>query len=258
MSPKDALRLALVAAFRSALAARSRAYVLAPGPALVVSPHADDETLGCGGLIASKVRAGQAARVVFLTDSSASHPGHPRLDRAAIRALRRAEALEALSILGLGPGSVDFLDAPDGELERLGEDGRRSIRTRLRLIAEALRPSEIAVPWRPDGSSEHAAAHDLAAEAFPEARLLAYPIWAWWNPPRRLGARLLRRGGNWALPLAPELRALKRRALRSHRSQLEPLAPWPRPALPAALVHGCCGPREFYFSGDPARKNRLA
>ena len=39
---------------------------------LVVAPHQDDETLGCGGLIARKRYEGLPVHVVFITDGSAT------------------------------------------------------------------------------------------------------------------------------------------------------------------------------------------
>jgi LmbE family N-acetylglucosaminyl deacetylase len=40
---------------------------------LVVAPHPDDETLGCGGLISLLAQNGSAFYIVFVTDGSASH-----------------------------------------------------------------------------------------------------------------------------------------------------------------------------------------
>src|SRR5690242_8053393 len=43
------------------------------GPIVVVAPHADDETLGCGGLLAACVREGLSAHVILVTDGTGSH-----------------------------------------------------------------------------------------------------------------------------------------------------------------------------------------
>lgn len=45
---------------------------------VIVAPHPDDETLGCGLLIAAAVRAGVRVAVIALTDGQASHPGSRR------------------------------------------------------------------------------------------------------------------------------------------------------------------------------------
>ncbi len=56
-------------------------------PTVVVAPHPDDETLGCGVLIAAKRRLGAEVAVVFLTDGAASHPqfGSDRLAPSGVK-----------------------------------------------------------------------------------------------------------------------------------------------------------------------------
>jgi LmbE family N-acetylglucosaminyl deacetylase len=249
LTPKEMLRLAAVAVLRAGLRLSSRPYVAPPGGLLVIAPHADDETLGCGGLIAAQARAGRAIEVIFLTDSAGSHPGHPGLAPGALAEMRRGEALAALAILGLEAGQAQFFGLPDGTLDRLPPAELDAARERLAGRIRALRPEEILVPFRHGGSTEHSAAWELAATALAAAgggRLLEYPIWAWWNP-LRLRGRLGPRPGNLAFPLGP-WRAVKRRALACHRSQVLPVPPATAPALPPSLARACCGPREFFFA----------
>ncbi|HLL52387.1 MAG TPA: PIG-L family deacetylase, partial [Myxococcaceae bacterium] len=82
--------------------------------AMVFAPHPDDETLGCGGTILRKRRAGAEVRIAFLTDGAASH-AH-LVPREALRALREREALEAAGALGVEASRVCWLGFPDGEL----------------------------------------------------------------------------------------------------------------------------------------------
>ena len=50
--------------------------VVAARSVLVVAPHFDDETLGCGGLLAQLAAAGAVIRVLYLTDgAAAAEPG---------------------------------------------------------------------------------------------------------------------------------------------------------------------------------------
>lgn len=244
---KDFIRRLCADAFAVALRLNSRRYAFPEGAALVIAPHADDETLGCGGLIAAKRARAQDVRVVFVTDSAASHPGHPVLSAAAIAARRRIEAQQALAILGVPAEQVHFLDCPDGTLDKLTAAGERDVVRQLADVMRATGAIEVFAPYRAGGNSEHTAVCLLAEQACRVCgigTLHEYPVWAWWNPFRlrpRLG-----RAGNLCLELG-EFRALKRRALACHRSQIEPLPPATEPAVPPILSRLCCGAAEFFF-----------
>ncbi len=69
---------------------------------VVVAPHPDDETLGCGLLIARAARAGVPLAVVALTDGQASHPESKRWPATALGRLRRAELRRAMARPGAG------------------------------------------------------------------------------------------------------------------------------------------------------------
>ena len=49
--------------------------VIGPSAPLILAPHPDDESLGCGGLIAACCAAARPPVVAILTDGSQSHPG---------------------------------------------------------------------------------------------------------------------------------------------------------------------------------------
>jgi N-acetylglucosamine malate deacetylase 1 len=59
--------------------------------AMVFSPHQDDETFGCGGMIALKRAQGIAVQVIFLTDGQGSDQLNPQIVQ-----IRASEALTAL------------------------------------------------------------------------------------------------------------------------------------------------------------------
>lgn len=237
-------------AIAASLRRRSRPLPAVDGVLLVIAPHPDDETLGCGGLIARQARQGRRVHVLFLTDGEASHGGHPVLVPAALAAQRRDEALAALAALGVAnPSSTaTFLGAPDGQLDRLPAEDRAGLRDVLTKWMRADRPEVVTVPFRADGSSEHDAAAVLVREALAAAgggELWEYPIWAWWNA-LRLRERTAAAADNLRLELGDLLPA-KRQALARYRSQVEPTPPWPEPVLPAAIAQACSGGVEFYF-----------
>jgi LmbE family N-acetylglucosaminyl deacetylase len=77
---------------------------------LVVAPHPDDETLGCGGTIAQHLEAGDQVCVLVVTDGGGSRAGG--LGRDEIRRLRATETARAAR--SLGPVDLVQLGLPEG------------------------------------------------------------------------------------------------------------------------------------------------
>jgi LmbE family N-acetylglucosaminyl deacetylase len=95
---------------------------------LVVSPHPDDETLCCGGVIQRVVRAGGRVAVVWLTSGDAARinlilEGRSLFPGTAVArelgARRMGEARVAAARLGVPPAGQLFLGYPDGGLQAL-------------------------------------------------------------------------------------------------------------------------------------------
>lgn len=97
---------------------------------LVVAPHPDDESLGCGGILAQAWAQGRRAKVVVLTNgdgnavTAAALSGRPKEalaqdDYLAVARLRQTQARRALAELGGKPDDLVFLGYPDTGLERL-------------------------------------------------------------------------------------------------------------------------------------------
>lgn len=237
---KEFLRLRLAALMRRLLAAHATPLPLPRGGVLVVAPHADDETLGCGGLLAALATAHAPVHVVFVTDSASAGWSGPAT-AAARAACRRAEALAALRALGLAASDATFLEAPDGELDRLSRETHTRILSHLAETLQAWRPHHAFLPLLGEGSTEHDAAVGLAREAMTLAGatpvVWEYPVWAWWNA-LRLRRQLLRRAENFAFDASPWLGA-RQRALACHISQA--------PRLPAVLAAAAAAPVELYF-----------
>ena len=81
---------------------------------LIVAPHPDDETLGCGGAIALLRQLNISVKVSIVSDGTKSHPNSLTYPPPALKKLRERESLAALAILGVAPEAVTFLGMPDG------------------------------------------------------------------------------------------------------------------------------------------------
>lgn len=130
----DGKKVALLFPALLALAAAARAGTPAP-PALpqidaatsllVVSPHPDDETLCCAGVIQRVVRAGGRVSVVWVTSGDASELDLLFIEKSLFRrpaklrdlgARRMREARAATALLGVRAADQLFLGYPDGGL----------------------------------------------------------------------------------------------------------------------------------------------
>jgi LmbE family N-acetylglucosaminyl deacetylase len=186
-------------------------------PVLVLSPHPDDESLGCGALLAAAF-AQKGAHVVCMTDGGASHPASLCWPPARLAALRSAELEQAVRALGGGARDITSFGLPDSGLAALGADFDRLAATVCALAAKIAATSLFA-PAPTDGHSDHSATAAIAGLAARRAgmRLFYYPVWSRWDDQvfrRRLSYRTEFRlaANGWA--------AAKERAIRSHRSQL--------------------------------------
>ncbi|MBF4630600.1 PIG-L family deacetylase [Clavibacter michiganensis subsp. phaseoli] len=221
---------------------------------LVVSAHADDESIGAAGLMATAAARGVPVTLVIVTDGAASHPGSPTRTPDELVALRRDEARAALDQV-----------APDARLVLLGhpDGGIRERRDAVRddlaaLLADAAPGTWVAAPWRGDGHRDHRVTGEVLAElvgALPAARgirLVEYPVWMWhWATPAdpRVPWAAMR-----ALPLDARVREAKRAAIRAHASQVDPLSDAPEDAAvlrPGFLRHADRD-REVLIVGEDA------
>lgn len=114
---------------------------------LVVAPHPDDETIGCGGTLALLADAGAEVVVVVATDGEATI-GSPHTV-AGTAARRRAEATVACELLGLAAPA--FLGLPDGGLDDHVDELRRA----LADARAALDPDLVLSPWPLDRHPDH-------------------------------------------------------------------------------------------------------
>jgi len=140
---------------------------------MVISPHPDDETIGCGGTIRKHVVEADIVHVELLT--SGEKGGH---DLAAedVASIREQEAMAAAAILGVA--QVECYRQPDGALR-----ANRAIVARLSRRIKDWQPDTIYVPHSAEQHPDHAAALRLvqlslrALNLEKSPRVLAYEVW---------------------------------------------------------------------------------
>jgi LmbE family N-acetylglucosaminyl deacetylase len=232
------------------------------GPVLVIAPHMDDESLGCGLLLAGHARK-ESMHLLFATDGSHSPEPATGADETVRRELARTrelEAREAMAVLGVPAGNASFLGFEDGTL------ANRRPELQAALIGEIRRlgAGTVLVPFRYDRHPDHLAISHAVADAHRtgaiKASVIEYFVYSQW--------RLLRGGDVRAYLPAADLRlrqpttetaTLKRRAIECHRSQVSRFYDWQtRPILTRELVERVCSEPEVYLLHDARRPGRRA
>ena len=201
-----------------ALPLRADDPLLSAGRALILAPHADDESLGCGGLIAELCARGRPPAVLVVTDGTGSHPRSRLWPEARLRAQREAEALQATAALGLPASEVGFLRLRDTAAPHEGPAFERACAA-IESQLERRGCDTLLAPWMLDPHCDHEAVQKMA-RAVARARrirLLSYPVWAWLiEPGSAIEPDQPIRG--FRLPVQRHLER-KRRAIRLHASQ---------------------------------------
>lgn len=138
---------------------------------LVVAPHPDDETIGCGGTAA--LLAARGAEVTVVVTSSGEHSVASPEGPVEVSRQRRAEAVAACRALGTRPPV--FLGLPDGAVGR----NVATLTRRLDEVMAGVRPQVVFAPWPLDGHADHqAVAAALADCDLPaECEVWTYEVW---------------------------------------------------------------------------------
>ncbi|MBN3948317.1 MAG: PIG-L family deacetylase [Nostoc sp. NMS7] len=194
---------------------------IACSPVLIVAPHPDDETLGCGGAIALLRSLNCDVQVLVISDGTLSHPRSRKYPADTLRCLREAETLSALKLLGVEVNHVTFWRMQDGSISIQYQSVVASCRAYITEVA----PQIIFLPWRYDPHADHrgtwklihAVLHGLRLSP----RLIEYPIWDWdWQQRGSLPASL--DVTTWRLNISTVLE-LKQQAIAAYRSQITDL-----------------------------------
>lgn len=208
---------------------------------MVFSPHQDDETFGCGGMIRLKREQGVSVVVVFLTDGQGSG-GSKATTKEEIIQTRRQEATAALNILGVAAEDIYFLDQPDGTLPDLAADVKQATIQEIVNLLRLYQPQEIYVPHYKDCHRDHEATYTLVCDAIAQSNLdvdvLQYTIWMLWRAPLFIMLKLRDIRPAYRLNISQVL-THKQQAIASYSSQLE--------SLPPSFVNRFQGCHEIFF-----------
>lgn len=125
---------------------------------LVISPHPDDEAIGCGGTICKHIADGDHVEIIFLT--SGEKGGHGKTEEET-SLIREREALLAADILKVN--KIEFWRQPDGKFEAHAINVNR-----LKDKIQAFKTDIIYVPHEHEEHPDHKAAASLVNHTMSE------------------------------------------------------------------------------------------
>ena len=185
---------------------------LAPGTVLVLAPHPDDETFGCGLAIAAAAERGIFVHIVTVTYGEASHPNSSTFPPDRLRSFRMREFECAVRALGVDTITCRWLDYPDGKMDARHING---LKDEIIAIAEEVEAAVLWTTWEDDPHCDHRTTAQAATAA---ANHCAISLWQYavWG-----------RFGNRAVPSVDRLRRFdaasqrdrKREAAACYRTQ---------------------------------------
>lgn len=193
---------------------------------VVVTPHPDDEVLGCGGLIATQRARDVEVVIVAVTDGEASHASHTGVAGVGqwqLRRRRQHEQQAALDVLGAGRATVHRLGLTDGEVA--------AAETRLaELLTDVVESDDLLVaPWAHDHHCDHEACGRAARLVAGRCRCITVGSLVW--APTRTDPRAAPPGVLLELSLDRAAQQARLAAIDVHRSQTQPVGG------PAVVTH---------------------
>ncbi|BAT52537.1 LmbE-like protein [Nostoc sp. NIES-3756] len=207
---------------------------------MVFSPHQDDETFGCGGMIAYKRELNIPVAVVFITDgkgSSVDEDGQNQIIQT-----RQQEAIAALKILGVEVSNIHFLAKPDGKLPELHDEEHQQTIHEITELVNHYQPGEIYVPHQKDCHRDHEATYTLVRTAIQQAyinvEIFQYPVWLFWRAPIFILLKLKDIASAYKFSIT-SVQDKKKRAIASYASQIN--------SLPRGFISQFLDSHEIYF-----------
>lgn len=187
--------------------------------AIVLAPHPDDETLGCGGAIALLRQRSIPVRVFILSDGTESHPHSQTHPAPVLKSLRETETYAALSQLGVSKEFITFLNWPDTSVPHHSDPNFATAVSQCTHYLRKYAPDLLFLPWQKDQHCDHRATWQIAQRCLQQIptppKQIIYAVWG--TPAAGLPSLPPNETG-WRLDIRA-VQPLKHRAAMAHQSQ---------------------------------------
>lgn len=133
---------------------------------LILAPHPDDETLGCGGVISFFKQKDIEVHIALFTN------GEKGGREKNIAKIRRAEFLEVCNLMGVD--NLYFLEHRDGELSEQSD----LLSEEMKGLLDSIQPQYVFTPYIFDASRDHSTIAEAAIRVIPaKTSLFMYEVW---------------------------------------------------------------------------------
>ncbi|MDR4509897.1 MAG: PIG-L family deacetylase [Candidatus Brocadiaceae bacterium] len=139
---------------------------------LVLSPHPDDDIIGCGGTLQKYRGRGAEITSVYMTDG---RKGNPCYGEEELVSIRRREAKTAAEIIGIQ--KLIFFDNRDRELSVTPKTIAE-----LSKILKEIQPEAVFLPFIMDNHPDHAVTTQIFLEAIKSLPPVMCYAWGIWTP----------------------------------------------------------------------------
>jgi len=132
---------------------------------LIVAAHPDDEILGCGGLIAKKIKQKNNIRILFLAEGVTSRYSLNEINSKRVinkSKIRNNNAIIALKSLGIKKNEIYLSDNPCCRLDNFNQ---LEIVKNIEKHVDDFKPNQIFTHWHSDANIDHRIVYEATITA---------------------------------------------------------------------------------------------
>jgi len=213
-----------------------------PKNAIIISPHPDDEALGCGGLISHLTKNRCNVHLIMLTGGENCESAN-NMRKENLKEIRRNLTKKSAIVLGIKEENIYFLNFIDGNVN--SEDPEN---IRLKEIIKKINADAIYVPHLMDGWNDHVQAHLIIKDIIRSSsiNLYAYCVWFWYIMPFK-EARNLQWKNVCYFSMNKEEHNAKAQSINIYMKAISPDGIYYSGELPKILLTSCLWKQEIYF-----------
>lgn len=207
---------------------------------VVISPHPDDEVLGCGGIITYMQQKNQKISIIFLTKGENCTKN---IDSETLKTERKKLTERAMTIIGQPLENVFFLNFGDGKISI--DNPEIEV---LEEILNKIKPSAIFVPHKFEGWNDHFQANLIIKSYIGDRpiKLFEYCVWFWYTMPFNKVFEI-----KWSkariFNMKKDVRKAKLNAIRIYMDEKNREGIPYSGNLPSILIKSCSWKEELYF-----------